>query len=395
MNALKIFFHFILITIATVGCSRKDKELTKNKIQESIDKQVLLAKDYLANGNNSQAISLLESLEKKHPDALAVIETLGFIHKDSGNPTVAAGYFEKLINQSTPLHEYKIFAAQAYMEANVYCEACRNYKSYLENFPNDRSTWKLLSQAYELDKNDALALDAYLKVETLATSSLKEKDLLKIAHLYQKTNNYREAKSRYLLVLKHNPQSIEGRVRLLKLEIQTENWDEVQKHLAKLETLPSQKIDPTFIKSIKEILIKKPKSKNPQKEVIVSQAGKISGKSAKNWHEEFLGHMKKQDWASAEQAALEAQKLEPSNILYTLDHLKVVKAKGSDKVLLEELKKAKLQFSNNGDILLALAQTQHKIDGNLQNAKPFYEEFLQQAPNHAKSSQVKKLLTSL
>lgn len=387
MNAFKIFFHLILITIVAVGCSRKDKELTK--IQE-INKQVLLAKEYLANGNNSQAISLLESLEKKHPTDLTILEALGFVHQESGNPLLAASYFEKLLKNSTSSHEYHIFAAQAYMEAKVYCDACKNFKTYLDVFPNDRSTWKLLSQAYELDKKDSLALDAYLQVEKLALSKLKEKDLLKIAHLHQKSKQFKEAQSRYLEILKNNPKSIEGHVRLLKLEIQSENWNEVQKYLTKLETFPSEKVDQTFIKSVKDILIKKPKF-NTKQEAILSQA---PSNSAKTWYEQFLSAMKSQDFINAELAAQEALKLEPDNITYTLALLKVIKAKGSDALLLEELKKAKARFSKNADIMLALAQAQHKIDGHIQNAKSLYEEFLQHAPNHAKSEQVKKLLTS-
>lgn len=389
MKALKIFFHFLLIISVTVGCSRKDKELSKNKVQETIHKQVLLAKDYLANGNNSQAISLLENLEKKYPKDLTILETLGFIHKESGNPAIAATYFEKLVNQSTDCPEYRIFAAQAYMEAKAHCEASRNYKNYLEIFPNDRATWKLLSHSYELDKNFPLALDAYLQVEKLSLAKLKEKDFLKIAYLYQKSKKFKEAYGRYQNVLKNNPQSIEGRVRIMKLAIQGENWKEVQKHLTKLETLPTEKVDQGFIKSVKDILHTKSTAK-PQETLL----SKTTPKSSKNWHEEFLGYMKNQDWNNAELAAKEALNLEPDNVLYTLSYLKVIKSKGSDALLLEELKKAKTRFSMHPDITLALAQAQHKIDGHFKNAKTLYEEFLQQAPNHTKSSQVKKLLSS-
>lgn len=378
MNAIKILFHFILITIVAVGCSRNDKELTKIKVQESINKQVLLAKEYLTNGNNSQAISLLESIEKKYPTDLTILETLGFVHKESGNPILAATYFEKLVNQSESSPEYQIFAAQAYMDAKNYCEACRNFNSYLEVFPTDRSTWKLLSQAYELDKKDSLALDAYLHLEKLSPSKLKEKDLLKIAHLSQKSKKIKEAHSRYQQILKNNPKSLEARVKLLKLEIHLENWKEVQNHLTKLENLPSEKIDQAFIQSVKDILIKKPKS----------------SKSANHWHQQALASMKNKDWINAEIAAQEALKLEPDNILYTFNYLKIIKAKDSDTILLEELKKAKTRFSQNADIMLALAQTQHKIDGHMENAKPLYEEFLIKAPNHTKSEQVKKLLTA-
>lgn len=378
-----------------VGCSRNDKELNMAKVQESIDKQVLLAKEYLSNGNKSQAISLLEGLEKNHPHDIKVISALGFAHKDSGDPILGAGYFEKLLTHSTASHEYRIFAAQAYIESKSYGEACRHYRSYLELFPNDRSTWKLLGKAYELDKNFVLALEAYLKIERLAISGQTEQDLLKLAELYQKVKNFEEAKSRCYAVLKRNQKSIPAQVRLLKIETQLENWHEAQKHLAKLETMPAEKVDPIFIASVRNVLAKKQEKGRHKKEDILSNVKMEKQKSAKDWHELFLVSMKNKDLAKAELAAQEAVKIEPNNIIYTFNHLKAIKAKGSDPILLEELKKAKVRFSNNADITLALAQTQHKIDGNLQNAKLSYEEFLKQAPNHTKSEHVKKLLTSL
>lgn len=391
MRTFKIILHSIfIITVITAGCSRKDKVSNSVKIQKSIDQQVLLAKQYLSTGSKSQAISLLENLEMKYPKVIKVIEELGFAYKENGDAIKAAIYFEKLLNLSISAHEYRIFAAQSYIEGKSYDDACRNYKNYLEIFPNDRSTWKLLGKAYELDKNDVLALEAYLKAEELAIAAPSEKDVLKIAQLYQKVKKLEEAKFRYNAVLKRNPQSIEARVRLLKIEIQSENWSEVQKHLVKLETMPAQKVDPSFIASVKDVLIKKPKREN-----IASKVKTKEQKSARDWHELFILSMKNKDLINAELAAQEAVKIEPNNISYIFDYLKVIKAKGSDQILLEELKKAKMRFSNNADITLALAQTQYKIDGNLQNAKTSYEEFLQQAPNHTKSEQVKKILASL
>lgn len=391
MKFFRIILHFILVTITAVGCSRQNKELRTVKAQESINKQVLLAKDYLSNGSKSQAISLLENLENKHPHHLNVIEALGFAHKENGNPSLAAIYFEKLLAHSTISHEYRIFAAQAYMENKAYNEASRHYKEYLDFFPNDRGTWKLLGKTYELDKSYDLAIQAYLNAERLATSDPTEKDLLKLAELYQKVKNPQEAKARCNVALNRNQESIAARVRLLKVEIQLQNWNEVQKHLAKLETMPKEKVDPQFIASTKNILIKR----TQKNDASLSNKKIENQKSAQDWHEKFLLSMKNRDFPQAKLAAQEAIKLEPNNIIYTFNYLKVLKAQGLDSLLLEELKKAKILFSNNVDITLALAQTQYKIDGNLQNARSSYEDFLNQAPNHPKSEQVKQLLTSL
>lgn len=426
MKIFKIFLHYILIvlTVLSSGCTRKNKQLSAVEIQESINEQVAIAKEYLSNGNNTQAMGLLENLLKQYPNLTNIIEALAFAHMDIGDPGLAAFYFEQIVNKAPELHEYKIFAAQAYLEAKDYPQACRNYKNYLESFPNDRSTWKALARAYEHDKKDSLALEAYLQAEQLTLSPSTEQDALRIARLYLKTKNEQEAKTWYHLVLICNPKSMEARMRLLKLELQSENWSEAQKHLAKLESLPANKIDPAFIKLAKDILQKKP-SGNIKKSLNIASAKNDAnvhfkeGKHLKNkgdllksidsfkkaltlnprmanaWYELSLAYMDNKSPKDAELSAKEAVSFEPENLGYTLNYLKIIKTTGSKEVLLKELNVAKKRFPNNAELTLALAQAYHKVENDAVNAKIFYEEFLKQSPNHAKSGQVIKLLSSL
>lgn len=430
MKTFKITLHCILIilTVIASGCSRKTKQLSAIEIQETIDEQVSIAKEYLANGKNTQAINLLEDLLKQHPNMTNTIEALAFAHMDVGDPGLAAFYFEQIVKKAPTLHEYVIFAAQAYLEAKDYPQACRNYKAYLQSFPNDRSTWKALAKAYELDKKDVLALEAYLQAEQLTRSPSKEHDALKIARLYLKANNEHEAKTWYHLVLTRNPKSIEARTRLLKLELQSANWSEAQKHLSKLESLPANKVDPAFIKLAKDILLKKPSLEATKKSIAIAEKKTIQsdankyikeGRELKNkgdfqksidsykkalilnpkmanvWHELSLAYSGNKDLKEAEQSAMKAINIEPENLGYTFNHLKLIKTNSSDEIFLDELTKARDRFPNNADLTLTLAQTYHKKGNDNTNAKMYYEEFLQQAPNHAKSDQVKKLLSSL
>lgn len=429
MKTFKIILHCTLIalTVLTSSCSRKNKELSAIEIQESIDEQVTIAKEYLATGKNTQAISLLEDLLKQHPNMTNTIEALAFAHMDVGDPGLAAFYFEQIVKKVPTLHEYEIFAAQAYMEAKDYPQACRNYKTYLESFPNDRSTWKALAKAYELDKKETLALEAYLQAEQLTISPSNEQDALRIARLYLKTKNDQEAKTWYHLVLTHNPASMEARTKLLKLELQSANWPEAQKHLAKLESLPAGKVDPGLITLAKDILLKKPAPNTAKKSIATAETkpvkndantyfkeGKeykakgefqksihsykealaLNPRMANAWHELSLAYMGNKALKDAELSAKEAINIEPENLGYTFNYLKLVKSNGSKEILLGELNKAKERFPNNPDLTLTLAQAYHKSENDWVNAKKFYEEFLQLAPDHAKSEQVKKLLSA-
>lgn len=430
MKAFKITLHCILtiFIIIVAGCSSKDQELSAIEIQESIDEQIAIAKEYLSNGKNSQAITLLEDLQKQYPNMINTIEALAFAYTDIGDSRLAAFYFEQIIKKAPTLCEYRIFAAQAYMDAKDYTEACRNYKNYLDFFPNDRTTWKALAKAYELDKKDQLALEGYLKAEELTLSPSTEQDALKIARLHNKAKNAREAKTWYHLVLAHNPESIEAYTRLLKLEIQSGNWTEAQKHLTKLQSFPAKKVDPAFISLAKDVLLKKPKFVDTKQSATATKAQSIkeklqdhlheakefrangdfasaiesykkalsiNSKRASIWHEMSLSYSENNDIENAALAAEEAIDREPENIAYTFNYLKILKAISSDQKLLEELIRAKEKFPNSPEITLSLAQVHHKIDGNLHNAKSLYEEFLQQAPNHTKSKQILKILSSL
>ncbi len=430
MKTFKITLHCILITLTvlTSGCSRKNKQLSAIEIQESINEQIIIAKEYLVCGKNNEAISLLEDLLKQYPNMTNTIEALAFAHMDGGDPGLAAFYFEQIVKKAPSLHEYEIFAAQAYLDAKDYPQACRNYKNYLQSYPNDRSTWKALAKTYELDKKEALALDAYLRAEELTLSPSSEQDALKIARLCLKTKNDHEAKTWYHLVLTHNPLSVEARTRLLKIELQSGNWPEAQAHLNKLESLPTNKIDPGLITLAKDILLKKEPLKNTGKSITTTKTNSIKNdtnsflkkgkefkekgdfqksihhykealslnpKIANAWHELSLAYIGHKALKEAEASAKEAVNIEPENLSYRFNYLKIIKTNDSDEVLFRELDEARKHFPNNPEFTLGLAQAYHKKRNDLTNAKKFYEEFLKEAPNHVKTEQVRKLLSSL
>lgn len=429
MKIFTVIFHSLLIatlTILTSSCSRENPKLSALQIQESIDEQVSVAKEYLANEKNSQAISLLEDLLKQHPNTINIIEALAFAYIDYGDPSLAASYFEQIIKKAPTLHEYKIFAAQAYIDAKNFSQACRNYAHYLEFFPNDWMTWKALAKTYELDKQYAPALDAYIQAEHLTRSSSTEQDALKIARLCLRINNAQEAKTWYHLVLTHNPNSLEAQSRLLKLELQSENWPEAQKLLTKLESYPPNTVDPKLIELAKEILTAKPSSNTKKSTALASKSSKtdantylkegkehrknkefekaiqsykkalsLNPQSADAWHELSLTYLDSNKSKEAESSAKKSIDIEPDNFKYTSNHLKIVKANSPLEVLLEELNKAKERFPNNPDLTLTLAQAYHKTGLHNAHAKLFYEEFLQQAPDHPKNQQIRKILSSL
>lgn len=433
MKVIKTFSHITLITIvlAFSACTRKEKEFSTAQIEESITEQVAIAKEYLSEEKNSQAISLLEDLQQQYPENITLLEALAFAYIDNGDPGLAALYFEQIVKNDPILHEHRIFAAQAYVETKGYSDASRNYENFLEHFPNDRSTWKALAKVYEADKKDRKALEAYLKAEELTKYASSEEEALKIAQLSQKLGDPQEAKTWNHLALTQNPKSTEALSRLLKTAIQEEDWSNVSHYIKSLEEAPAEEQDKALLKLAKKLLsspkivqekkaLVRKNAKEKQQEALkefksyLAKANKhraegdfegsidfykkaldISKKPAIAWDGLSQAYFGNKDYANAEMAGQEAVRRKGDELGYTFNYLKAIKANGSTRKLITELRRAKGRFPHSADITLTLAKTYHKMANDTTRAKNYYKEFLKQSPQHPKSAQVEEILKSI
>lgn len=85
---------------------------------------------------------------------------------------------------------------------------------------------------------------------------------------------------------------------------------------------------------------------------------------------------------NAATTALEATRLEPDNVLYVLDYLRVVQRVKKPADFIRELETAYDRFPRSPEITLSLARGYRRIGGNDYAASILYRRFIQIAPNH-------------
>ena len=85
---------------------------------------------------------------------------------------------------------------------------------------------------------------------------------------------------------------------------------------------------------------------------------------------------------NAETTALEATRLAPQEIDYTLDYLRVIQRTKKPEDFLAELETAYDRFPRSPEIALSLARGYERISGNNSAAIMLYQRFIELAPNH-------------
>jgi tetratricopeptide (TPR) repeat protein len=85
---------------------------------------------------------------------------------------------------------------------------------------------------------------------------------------------------------------------------------------------------------------------------------------------------------NAETTALEAIRLSPRKVDYTLDYLRIAQRSKQPRAFLAELETAHNRFPRNPEITLSLARAYSRINSDPVSAADLYQRFLELAPNH-------------
>lgn len=102
-----------------------------------------------------------------------------------------------------------------------------------------------------------------------------------------------------------------------------------------------------------------------------------------------------EEFNSAESAALQAIRYQPSNIVYTINYLNIAKKTKSEIRFLSELLSATKQFPNSPEIALSLARAYDRNSRYRFKAKDYYTKFITLAPNHPQRSEAEAAISRL
>ncbi len=113
------------------------------------------------------------------------------------------------------------------------------------------------------------------------------------------------------------------------------------------------------------------------------------------WNQLSLAYRLDGQAKNAETTALEATRLAPQEIRYTLDYLRVIQRTKKPEDFLAELENAYDRFPRSPEIALSLARGYERISGNNSSAIVLYELFIQLAPNHPLRNEAETSITQL
>ena len=113
------------------------------------------------------------------------------------------------------------------------------------------------------------------------------------------------------------------------------------------------------------------------------------------WDELSQVYLVDNQLANAETTALEAIRLSPSEIKYTINYLRIAQRNKPSNQFIAELETAYDRFPKNADIALSLARAYDKIANNTTAAEFMYKRFLEISPSHPLRTEAEAALERL
>ena len=120
-----------------------------------------------------------------------------------------------------------------------------------------------------------------------------------------------------------------------------------------------------------------------------------NNKRANTWNELSKVYLINGQAKNAITAALEAIRLDPRNIQYVLDYLRVIQRVKKTTDFVKELESAYARFPESPEITLALARAYLHVNRNNFAAAKLYRRFIQLAPNHPLRPEAEKILARI
>lgn len=100
-------------------------------------------------------------------------------------------------------------------------------------------------------------------------------------------------------------------------------------------------------------------------------------------------------FSEAELLGAEAVRMDPENLVYTMNYLRAMQRSQSTERFIRELQQAQQRFPRSPDLTLALGRANHHLLGNTRNAAFLYRQFLDMAPNHPRAGEISNTLRDM
>ena len=159
---------------------------------ENIEETIRKANVQLENGQEQDAIGLLESLNARLPGNAAILEALAFAYSQSGQPILAGITFAQIAETNASESHFLLYAGQSMRDAGEPQQAVAYYEKYLKTYPDSSTAWKTLGEISESLNEPLQAAESYLRAHQLNPSG---EIAVRVGRIFHGVGNEMQAKT--------------------------------------------------------------------------------------------------------------------------------------------------------------------------------------------------------
>jgi tetratricopeptide (TPR) repeat protein len=211
-----------LTSFILLGCS---------KPEEVISARVALANQILADGRIEEATTMLEALDRVHPDQPAVLETLGFAYAQAGRHRSAGESFVRAAGLDANSATLRTLAAESFMKEGDFARAAEQHRLYLAQFPGDYQSWQKLGEIEERRADLLRAIEAYLEWFRIRPSG---ECAFRLATAFRRLNNAPQARQWFETTIRQGGENIDDAL-LGVLELESADFAAAERTVTQLD----------------------------------------------------------------------------------------------------------------------------------------------------------------
>jgi tetratricopeptide (TPR) repeat protein len=241
-----IFLSLLAVVILSQGCSSQKSDQKLAALEAKIQNEIEKAQKLFQSKDPEKALHQLESLNKKHPNNPAILETLGFLYVDQKDSELAAFYLEHAARNDKNRSQLLLYAAQTYQQASNLEAAARNYFDYLQKTREDGAAWKALGHVYQQLNRPKFAIDALIEASQHPGGELTATESAEIGQMFHQLENWTQAQRWFEISLSKNedPKSkITALLGLLALELDSKNWESAYTFIQEIDSIDPSALD--------------------------------------------------------------------------------------------------------------------------------------------------------
>lgn len=239
MKKIRSIFHGMVFALLILlsACWRESDEAREARQDAEVKEELKVAKEFMNKGDYIEAIEILEDLYEDFPNRVDVLENLAGAYYKGGDGALAGFYYDAITVGHPELHEYHVFAANAYKLSGDNKSAIDHYNHFLKAYPMDSGTWKELGDVYEKEGEEGRALQAYLYSAEIKKGNLSVEDCLPIARIFERENNLKDARDWYEKAIEVDGMNTEALKAIIVMEFEGKNFPKADGYLKVLESL--------------------------------------------------------------------------------------------------------------------------------------------------------------